>query len=124
MIAKKSPIPIIADIHFNPRYVLTAIDAGCAAVRVNPGNIRTFDDRVGEIAAAAAAARVPIRIGVNAGSLDKRMLRKYGGVTAASLVESALSEVSLFERHGFADLKISVKHHAPLVSELTDPPRP
>jgi (E)-4-hydroxy-3-methylbut-2-enyl-diphosphate synthase len=115
MIAKKSPIPVIADIHFNPRYVLTAIDAGCAAVRVNPGNIRTFDDRVGEIAAAAAAAGVPIRIGVNAGSLDKRMLLKYGGVTPAALVESALSEASLFEQHGFGDLKISVKHHDPLV---------
>ena len=66
-IARKSQIPVIADIHFQPKYVFAAIDAGCAAVRVNPGNIKTFDDRVGEIAKAASAAGVPIRIGVNAG---------------------------------------------------------
>src|SRR5688500_3964681 len=73
-IAKKSQIPVIADIHFQPRYVFAAIDAGCAAVRVNPGNIKKFDDKVGEIAKAAADAGVPIRIGVNAGSLDKRLM--------------------------------------------------
>src|ERR671918_1389490 len=72
-IAKKSQIPVIADIHFQPRYVFAAIDAGCAAVRVNPGNIRQFDDKVKEIAKAAADAKVPIRIGVNAGPLDKRL---------------------------------------------------
>src|SRR6201747_2759977 len=67
-IAKHSQIPVIADIHFQPRYVFAAIDAGCAAVRVNPGNIRKFDDQVGKIAAAAKASGVSIRIGVNAGS--------------------------------------------------------
>ncbi|MDT3396010.1 flavodoxin-dependent (E)-4-hydroxy-3-methylbut-2-enyl-diphosphate synthase [Streptomyces sp. B1866] len=113
-IAAKSPIPVIADIHFQPRYVFAAIDAGCAAVRVNPGNIRKFDDRVGEIAAAASAARVPIRIGVNAGSLDPRLLARYGRATPEALVESALWECSLFEEHGFTDLKIAVKHHDPL----------
>ena len=114
-IVAKSPIPVIADIHFQPRYVFAAIDAGCAAVRVNPGNIRKFDDKVREIALAAAAARVPIRIGVNAGSLDPRLLAKYGSATPEALAESALWECSLFEEHGFTDIKIAVKHHDPLV---------
>ncbi|MBA3618422.1 MAG: flavodoxin-dependent (E)-4-hydroxy-3-methylbut-2-enyl-diphosphate synthase [Actinomycetota bacterium] len=114
-IARKSQIPVIADIHFQPRYVFAAIEAGCAAVRVNPGNIKRFDDRVGEIAREAAAAGVPIRIGVNAGSLDKRLLERYGRPTAEALVESALWECSLFEEHGFRDIKISVKHHDPVV---------
>jgi (E)-4-hydroxy-3-methylbut-2-enyl-diphosphate synthase len=114
-IATRSKIPVIADIHFQPKYVFAAIDAGCAAVRVNPGNIRQFDDRVSEIAAAAGAAGVPIRIGVNAGSLDKRQLAEHGGATPEALVASALWECSLFEEHGFCDIKISVKHHDPLV---------
>ncbi|GAA4948068.1 flavodoxin-dependent (E)-4-hydroxy-3-methylbut-2-enyl-diphosphate synthase [Actinoplanes utahensis] len=114
-IAKKSQIPVIADIHFQPKYVFAAIDAGCAAVRVNPGNIRQFDDKVKEIAKAASAAGTPIRIGVNAGSLDKRLLEKYGKATAEALVESALWECSLFEEHGFRDIKISVKHNDPVV---------
>src|ERR1700712_5862216 len=114
-IAKHSQIPVIADIHFQPKYVFAAIDAGCAAVRVNPGNIKAFDDKVGEIARAAKAAGTPIRIGVNAGSLDKRLLAKYGKATPEALVESALWECSLFEEHGFRDIKISVKHHDPLV---------
>ncbi len=114
-IAKKSGIPVIADIHFQPRYVFAAIDAGCAGVRVNPGNIKTFDDRVKEIAKAAGDAGTPIRIGVNAGSLDRRLLAKYGKATPEALVESALWECSLFEEHGFRDIKISVKHHDPVV---------
>ncbi|MEU5550846.1 MULTISPECIES: flavodoxin-dependent (E)-4-hydroxy-3-methylbut-2-enyl-diphosphate synthase [unclassified Micromonospora] len=114
-IARKSQIPVIADIHFQPKYVFAAIDAGCAAVRVNPGNIRQFDDKVAEIAKAASAAGTPIRIGVNAGSLDKRLLTKYGKATAEALVESALWECSLFEEHGFRDIKISVKHNDPVV---------
>ncbi|MGH3624274.1 MAG: flavodoxin-dependent (E)-4-hydroxy-3-methylbut-2-enyl-diphosphate synthase [Sciscionella sp.] len=114
-IAKRSRIPVVADIHFQPRYVFAAIDAGCAAVRVNPGNIIKFDDRVGQIARAAEAAGVPIRIGVNAGSLDKRLLAEHGRATPEALVSSALWECSLFEEHGFRDLKISVKHHDPLV---------
>ncbi|SFL06589.1 4-hydroxy-3-methylbut-2-en-1-yl diphosphate synthase [Streptomyces pini] len=115
VIAKKSQIPVIADIHFQPKYVFAAIDAGCAAVRVNPGNIRQFDDKVKEIAKAASDAGVPIRIGVNAGSLDKRLLAKYGKATPEALVESALWECSLFEEHGFRDIKISVKHNDPVV---------
>jgi (E)-4-hydroxy-3-methylbut-2-enyl-diphosphate synthase len=114
-IAKHSQIPVIADIHFQPKYVFAAIDAGCAAVRVNPGNIKQFDDKVKEIAKAAGDAGVPIRIGVNAGSLDKRLLEKYGRATPEALVESALWECSLFEEHGFRDIKISVKHHDPVV---------
>ncbi|MFI1913062.1 flavodoxin-dependent (E)-4-hydroxy-3-methylbut-2-enyl-diphosphate synthase [Nocardia sp. NPDC020380] len=114
-IAKKSPIPVIADIHFQPRYIFAAIDAGCAAVRVNPGNIKEFDGRVKEVAKAAGDAGIPIRIGVNAGSLDKRMMDKYGKATPEALVESALWEASLFEEHGFGNLKISVKHNDPVI---------
>ncbi|GAB3070780.1 flavodoxin-dependent (E)-4-hydroxy-3-methylbut-2-enyl-diphosphate synthase [Pedococcus soli] len=114
-IARKSQIPVIADIHFQPKYVFAAIDAGCAAVRVNPGNIRKFDDQVKQIAAAAKDAGVSIRIGVNAGSLDPRLLEKYGKATAEALVESAVWEASLFEEHDFHDFKISVKHNDPVV---------
>ena len=114
-IARKSQIPVIADIHFQPKYVYAAIDAGCAAVRVNPGNIRQFDDQVGEIAKRAKEAGVSIRIGVNAGSLDKRLLAKYGKATPEALVESAVWEASLFEEHDFHDFKISVKHNDPVV---------
>ncbi|MEY3846432.1 MAG: hypothetical protein RJA66_699 [Actinomycetota bacterium] len=115
LIARKSQIPVIADIHFQPKYVFAAIDAGCGAVRVNPGNIRQFDDKVGEIAKAAKDAGVSIRIGVNAGSLDPRLLQKYGKATAEALVESAVWEASLFEEHDFHDFKISVKHNDPVV---------
>ena len=114
-IARKSGIPVIADIHFQPKYVFQAIEAGCAGVRVNPGNIKQFDDKVKEIAAAARDHGTPIRIGVNAGSLDPRLLKKYGKATPEALVESALWEASLFEEHGFQDIKISVKHHDPVV---------
>ncbi|MFI9766692.1 flavodoxin-dependent (E)-4-hydroxy-3-methylbut-2-enyl-diphosphate synthase [Streptomyces sp. NPDC052415] len=114
-IARKSQIPVIADIHFQPKYVFAAIEAGCAAVRVNPGNIKQFDDKVKEIARAAADHGTPIRIGVNAGSLDRRLLQKHGRATPEALVESALWEASLFEEHGFRDIKISVKHNDPVV---------
>ncbi len=114
-IARHSQIPVIADIHFQPKYVFAAIEAGCAAVRVNPGNIRKFDDQVKEIAQAAKDHQVSLRIGVNAGSLDKRLLEKYGTATPEALVESAVWEASLFEEHDFHDFKISVKHHDPVV---------
>jgi (E)-4-hydroxy-3-methylbut-2-enyl-diphosphate synthase len=113
-IAKKSNIPVIADIHFQPKYVFAAIDAGCAAVRVNPGNIKKFDDKVGEIARAAKDAGIPIRIGVNAGSLEPSIMAKYGKATPEALVESALWEASLFSEHDYHDIKISVKHHDPV----------
>ena len=76
-IAKKSQIPVIADIHFQPKYIFAAIDAGCAGVRVNPGNIKQFDDKVKEVAKAAGDAGIPIRIGVNAGSLDPQIGRAH-----------------------------------------------
>ncbi|UIR21635.1 flavodoxin-dependent (E)-4-hydroxy-3-methylbut-2-enyl-diphosphate synthase [Streptomyces spinosirectus] len=114
-IARKSQLPVIADIHFQPKYVFAAIEAGCAAVRVNPGNIKQFDDKVKEIARAAKDHGTPIRIGVNAGSLDRRLLQKYGKATPEALVESALWEASLFEEHDFRDIKISVKHNDPVV---------
>ncbi|THA88617.1 flavodoxin-dependent (E)-4-hydroxy-3-methylbut-2-enyl-diphosphate synthase [Streptomyces sp. LRa12] len=115
VIARKSQIPVIADIHFQPKYVFAAIEAGCAAVRVNPGNIKQFDDKVKEIAKAAKDHGTPIRIGVNAGSLDRRLLQKYGRATPEALAESALWEASLFEEHDFRDIKISVKHNDPVV---------
>ncbi|HSK60179.1 MAG TPA: flavodoxin-dependent (E)-4-hydroxy-3-methylbut-2-enyl-diphosphate synthase [Actinomycetospora sp.] len=113
-IARKSNIPVVADIHFQPKYVFAAIDAGCAAVRVNPGNIKRFDDKVGDIARAARDAGTPIRIGVNAGSLEPGIFAKYGKATPEALVESALWEASLFAEHDFHDIKISVKHHDPV----------
>ena len=115
IIARQSTIPVIADIHFQPRYVFQAIEAGCAAVRVNPGNIRKFDDQIAEITKAATDHGTSLRIGVNAGSLDRRMYAKYGGVTPEALVESAVWEASLFEEHGFHDFKLSVKHNDPVV---------
>ncbi|HOA87967.1 MAG TPA: flavodoxin-dependent (E)-4-hydroxy-3-methylbut-2-enyl-diphosphate synthase [Propioniciclava tarda] len=115
IIAKKSAIPVIADIHFQPKYVFAAIDAGCAAVRVNPGNIKEFDDQIAAIAKAATDAGVSLRIGVNAGSLDRRLMAKYGAATPDALVESALNEARLFDEVGFRDYKISVKHHDPVV---------
>jgi (E)-4-hydroxy-3-methylbut-2-enyl-diphosphate synthase len=115
IIAMKSQIPVIADIHFQPKYVYAAIEAGCGAVRVNPGNIRQFDDQVKEIAQAAKDHGTSIRIGVNAGSLDRRLLQKYGKATPEALVESAVWEASLFEEHGFHDFKISVKHNDPVI---------
>ena len=114
-IAYKSKIPVVADIHFQPKYVFAAIEAGCAAVRVNPGNIRKFDDQVKQIAQAAADHGTALRIGVNAGSLDPRLLEKYGKATAEAMVESAVWEASLFEEHGFHDFAISVKHNDPVV---------
>ena len=110
-IAAKSPIPVVADIHFQPRYVFAAIDAGCAAVRVNPGTIKQFDDQIAAIAKAATDAGTAIRIGINAGSLDPRLLAKYGRATPEAMVESALQEARLFEEVGFEQFAISVKHH-------------
>src|SRR3954463_11792544 len=114
-IARKSQIPVIADIHFQPKYVFAAIDAGCAGVRVNPGNIRQFDDKVKEIADAATAAGVSIRIGVNAGSLDPRLLARYGKATPEALGQAPRWGGGRFEEHDFHDFKISVKHNDPVV---------
>lgn len=113
VIAQQSNIPVVADIHFQPRYVFAAIEAGMG-VRVNPGNIKKFDDRIPEIAAAANANGTAMRIGINAGSLDPRLLKKYGKATPEALVESAVNEARLFEDAGFHDFAISVKHHDPV----------
>ncbi|ACZ30233.1 1-hydroxy-2-methyl-2-(E)-butenyl 4-diphosphate synthase [Xylanimonas cellulosilytica DSM 15894] len=114
-IARKSQIPVVADIHFQPKYVFAAIEAGCAGVRVNPGNIRKFDDQIKDIAQAAKDHGTALRIGVNAGSLDPRLLAKYGKATPEAMVESAIWEASLFEEHDFHDFAISVKHNDPVV---------
>ncbi len=119
IIAAKSPIPVIADIHFQSKYVFQAIDAGCAAVRVNPGNIRHFDQVGPSICRAAEDAGISLRIGVNAGSLDKDIYAKYGGPTPEALVASALKEARMFEDVGFHDFKISVKHHDPVTMVQT-----
>lgn len=115
IIAKQSTIPVIADIHFQPRYVFKAIEGGCAGVRVNPGNIRKFDDQIEDITKCARDHGTSLRIGVNAGSLDRRIMEKYGKATPEALAESAMWEASLFEQYDFHDFKISVKHHDPVV---------
>ena len=114
IIAKKSNIPVIADIHFQPRYVFAAIEGGCAGVRVNPGNIRKFDDQIEDIVKAARDHGTSLRIGVNAGSLHPKLYKKYGGATPEAMVESAVWEASLFEQYDFHDFAISVKHHDPV----------
>lgn len=115
VIASKSKIPVVADIHFQPRYVFAAIEAGCAAVRVNPGNIRAFDNQIAAIARAATDHGTALRIGVNAGSLDKRLIALYQSDPAGALVQSALNEATLFEEVDFRDFAISVKHHDPVI---------
>jgi len=100
-------IPVVADIHFDYRLALQSIAAGVQGLRINPGNIGS-DAKVREVVAAAKAGNIPIRIGVNAGSLDKKWLSKYG-VSAKALVESALEHVAILERCGFEQIKISVK---------------
>jgi len=116
-IMPRSPVPIVADIHFQHRLALAAIEAGVSALRLNPGNIR--DERhIKEVATAAKGARIPIRIGVNAGSLDKELLDAHGGPVPEALVASAMQEVRYLEDVGFHDIKISVKHsNVPLMVE-------
>jgi (E)-4-hydroxy-3-methylbut-2-enyl-diphosphate synthase len=113
-IAAKSTIPVVADIHFQWKYAMAALEAGCAGVRINPGNIKKHD-KVKLIAQEAAARGVPIRVGVNAGSLQREILAKHGGPTAEALVESAMFEIGILESVGFGDVKISVKHQNPAV---------
>ena len=109
-IKTRTKVPLVADIHFDYRLALKAIEQGIDALRLNPGNIGGADN-VRRVAEAAKARGIPIRIGVNAGSLDKRLLEKYGGVTAEALVESALEHVRLLEEQDFHDMKISLKAH-------------
>ncbi|GFP35178.1 (E)-4-hydroxy-3-methylbut-2-enyl-diphosphate synthase [Candidatus Hakubella thermalkaliphila] len=107
-IVKASPLPIVADIHFSYRLALAALEAGVHGVRINPGNIGSKEN-IRKIVQAALARGVPIRIGVNAGSLEKDLLEKYGRPTPEALVESALREVRTLEDLGFYDIEISVK---------------
>jgi (E)-4-hydroxy-3-methylbut-2-enyl-diphosphate synthase len=113
-IAAKSTVPVIADIHFQWKYAMAAIEAGCAGVRINPGNIRKHE-KVKVIGDAAKQRGIPIRIGVNGGSLEDVILHKHGGVTPEAMVESALNEARLLEEVDFFDIKISVKHSDPWV---------
>ena len=116
-ITQRSPVPIVADVHFQYKLELAAIDAGVNALRLNPGNIRK-EQQIKEVAKEALSANIPIRIGVNGGSLDKDLLEKYGDATPEALVESALKELKYLEDVGFFDIKISVKHsNVPLMIE-------
>jgi (E)-4-hydroxy-3-methylbut-2-enyl-diphosphate synthase len=128
-IVPRSPVPIVADIHNQYRMALGALDAGVQCLRLNPGNIRR-PEHIKTVAREAKDRGVPIRIGVNAGSLDSNLYAKYGGATPEAMVESALTEVAYFDEVGFDDVKISVKaSNVPLMveayrqlSEVTDHP--
>jgi (E)-4-hydroxy-3-methylbut-2-enyl-diphosphate synthase len=113
-IAEHATIPVVADIHFQWKYAMAALEAGVHGLRINPGNIK-YQDKVRLIAREARARGVPIRIGVNAGSLQKDLLSKHGRPTAEALVESALAEARILEDEDFTDIKISVKHSTPAV---------
>ena len=108
-ITQRSPVPVVADVHFQYKLALAAIDAGVNGLRLNPGNIRK-EQQIKEVAKEALSANIPIRIGVNGGSLDKDLLEKYGDATPEALVESALKELKYLEDVNFYDIKISVKH--------------
>lgn len=107
-VRKKTESPLVADIHFDYRLAVGAIEAGCDKVRINPGNIGS-EERVRAVVDAAKAARIPIRVGVNSGSLEKDILEKYGHVTAEALAESALRNVKMVEDMDFGDIVISIK---------------
>jgi len=128
-IKKNSHLPIVADIHFNYRLALKAIEFGADGIRINPGNIGS-KERVREIVRLAKERGIPIRIGVNSGSLEKNLLKKYGSATTSALVESVMNSVKLLEDFDFYDIKISVKasdiertvEAYRRISELTDYP--
>ena len=116
-ICTRSTVPIVADIHFQYKLALAAIEAGVQGLRLNPGNIRN-EEQIKLVAKECLKAEIPIRIGVNAGSLDKDLLDKYGEATPEALVESALNEVRYLEEVNFHNIKISVKHsNVPLMIE-------
>ena len=107
-IVPRSPVPIVADIHFHHEMALAALEAGVQGLRLNPGNLRK-EAEIKQVAAEARDRGVPIRIGVNAGSLHPDLYKKYGGATPEALVESARNELAFFEEVDFTDVKISVK---------------
>ena len=107
-IASASPLPLVADIHFDYRLAIAAAEGGAAKIRINPGNIGG-EERVGAVVDVCKEKKIPIRIGVNGGSLDKRLLEKYGHPTPEALVESAFSHIELLEKYGFYDICVSMK---------------
>lgn len=107
-IVDQSPLPLVADIHFDHRLAIGAMEQGIAKLRINPGNIGG-QDKVREVVACARQHRVPIRIGVNAGSLPKDILKEYGGLSAEAMVEAAARHVQLLEQEGFQDIVLSLK---------------
>ena len=107
-ICKESPLPVVADIHFDYRLALASVKAGAAKIRINPGNIGG-EDRVRAVAEACGAAGIPIRIGVNSGSIERELLQKYGHPTAEAMVESAEKHVALLTKYGFEDICLSLK---------------
>ena len=107
-ICKESELPLVADIHFDYKLAIAAAEGGAAKIRINPGNIGG-DDRVKAVVDACKACRIPIRIGVNGGSLDQRLLEKYGHPTAEALVESAFEHITLLEKNEFYDICVSMK---------------
>ena len=107
-IKKQIEIPLVADIHFDYRLAIAAMEAGADKIRINPGNIGSMD-RVREVAETAKKYHVPIRVGVNSGSLERNLVEKYGGVTAEGIVESALDKVAMLEQFDFHDIVISIK---------------
>src|SRR5437879_10217752 len=112
-IASHATIPVIADIHFQWKYAMAALEGGIHGLRINPGNIK-YQDKVRLISREAKARGVPIRIGVNAGSLEKDLLARYGRPTPEALVESAMNEARIPQDEDFTDIKISVKHSNPI----------
>src|SRR3954466_11369452 len=107
-IRKRTDVPIVADIHFHYKLALKALDAGIDKLRINPGNIGHID-RVREVVRAAEVQKVPIRIGVNGGSLEKDLLKKYGTATPEAMVESGMRHIAILEQLGFGDIVISLK---------------
>src|SRR5699024_4264094 len=107
-IAAASPLPLVADIHFDYRLAIAAAEGGAAKIRINPGNIGG-EDRVKAVVDCCKAHHIPIRIGVNGGSLDKALLEKYGHPTPEALVESAFSHIALLEKYGCYDICVSMK---------------
>ncbi len=107
-IALRSPLPLVADIHFDYRLAIASAEGGAAKIRINPGNIGG-EDRVRAVVDCCKAHHIPIRIGVNGGSLDKELLRRYGHPTAQAMVDSAFSHIALLERCGFYDICVSMK---------------
>ena len=114
-IVAQSPIPVIADIHFDYRMAIAAMENGADKIRINPGNIGS-KERVAEVVRVAKERNIPIRVGVNSGSLEKELVEKYHGVTAEGIVESALDKVRMIEDMDYDNLVISIKSSDVLMS--------